>query len=310
MPVLPRGFHLRAPLAHDAAAVACLVNGSLRREIGMADLDPTALESEWLRLADLDHLAVVQDRDGAIAGYLTTQVDEDEALIYFEAFTSEAALGMGIGTALIEEAELRALALAQRLQKPVTLETDVNDPRPRALLDKLGFERIGGSFAMFMDLHERPPAPVWPQGVELRPYLQGPDDQEFFEVMVRGFEMDAIMTLQSWLQRQGLRDFSPDLWWFAQCSDGPVAVLECREQWHAQSDTGWVKNVAVLPEWRRKGVGRALLMHAFALFYERGRSRVVLGVDSNNPTHAKEFYERIGMYVRSEGSDHRKVIGP
>ncbi|HEX3326594.1 MAG TPA: GNAT family N-acetyltransferase [Actinomycetota bacterium] len=307
---LPEGFVFSTPVLEDAAAVAGLVNDSLLREIGMADLDPAALETEWRQVGQLDHLAVVEGNDGELAGYLTTRVDDDSADMYFEGFTAEAFLGRGIGKALIEEAEERASKLAQRLQKPVTLETDVNDDRARDLLARRGFEKTGASFPMFMDLHDPAPAPDWPEGVELRPYVQGPDDHEFFDVMARGFELDPSFTLDSWLERQGLPDFSPDLWWFAQAAEGPVAALECRKQWHAQTDTGWIKNIATLPEWRRRGVGRALLYHAFARFRELGRTRAVLGVDADNPTQAKNFYERIGMYAGSEGSDHRKIITP
>ncbi|MDP9226465.1 MAG: GNAT family N-acetyltransferase [Actinomycetota bacterium] len=285
------------------------MNDSLLREIGMADLDPVALEDEWQRLGRLDHLAVVQAKTGELVGYLSTEVDDSRAEIYFEAFTSEDALGRGIGTVLVEEAQLRARALARRLQKPVTLGTDVNGGG-RALLDHCGFELVERNFAMFMDLDDRPPPPVWPEGVELRPYSQGVDDREFFEVMVRGFEMDPKTPLESWLERQKLPDYHPDLWWFAQSNAGPVGVLECREQWHAQRDTGWIKNLAVLPDWRRHGVGRALLLHAFALFHDRGRARVVLGVHAGNPTRAKDFYERVGMYAGAEGTEHRKVIPP
>jgi ribosomal protein S18 acetylase RimI-like enzyme len=310
MPGLPGGLVFRTPLPQDAVAVARLVNESLLREIGMADLDPAALESEWRRLGRLDHLAVVQGGDDQIAGYLTTEIDENRPHMYFEGFTAEAFLGQGIGNALIEEAEARAVALAKRLQEPVPLETDVNDDRVRDLLDKRGFEMTGGSFPMFMDLHDPAPAPHWPEGVALRPYVQGDDDHEFFDVLARGFELDPSFTPESWLERKSLPDFSPDLWWFAQAAEGPVAALECRAQWHAQTDTGWIKNIAVLSEWRRRGVGRALLFHAFGRFRELGRTRAVLGVEAENPTQAKDFYERIGMYAGSEGTDHRKIITP
>ncbi len=310
MPRLPEGLEFRTPTPEDARAVARLVNDSLLREIGMADLDPAELEDEWRRLGPLNHLALLQANTGEIVGYLSTEVDDIRAHIYFEAYTSEDALGRGIGTALVEEAESRAKALAGRLQRPATLETDVNGGGGRDLLDHCGFELIGRNFPMFVDLDERPPPAVWPEGVELRPYSQGVDDREFFEVMVRGFELDSSINLGSWLERQKLPDYCPGLWWFTQSKEGPVGVIECRKQWHAQRDTGWIKNLAVLPDWRRRGVGRALLLHAFALFHDRGRARVVLGVDAANPTRAKDFYERVGMYAGAEGSEHRKVISP
>jgi mycothiol synthase len=306
---LPQDLVLRAPTLRDVPAVAHLVNTSLLREIEMAVLDPADLEAEWRQLDSLDHIAVVQDRE-EIVGYLTTQVDDGRASIYFEAFTSEHSLGRGIGSALIQEAQSRAGALADGLGKPVTLETDVNSEAARDLLARHGFELTGGSFPMFMDLDDRLPVPQWPQGIELRPYLQGSDDKEFFDVMARGFELHPDITLESWLERQSRADFSADLWWFAQSADGAVAALECRAQWHAQRDTGWVKNIAVLPEWRRLGVGRALLFHAFRRFRQRGCNRAVLGVDADNPTKAKDFYERIGMRTGAEGTDHRQVVMP
>jgi mycothiol synthase len=306
---LPQGLVLRAPTLRNVPAVADLVNASLLSEIEMAVLDPTDLEAEWRQLESLDHIAVVEDQ-GEIVGYLTTQEDKGHASIYFEAFTSERSLGRGIGSALIEEAQSRAAALADGLDKPVTLETDVNSEVARDLLARHGFELTGGSFPMFMDLDDHLPAPEWPPGVELRPYSQGPDDREFFDVMARGFELHPDITLESWLERQSRPDFSADLWWFAQSADGAVAALECRDQWHAQNDTGWIKNIAVLAEWRRLGVGRALLSHAFIQFRARGRTRAVLGVDAANPTKAKDFYERIGMRAGAEGTDHRQVVMP
>ncbi len=58
---------------------------------------------------------------------------------------------------------------------------------------------------------------------------------------------------------------------------------------------GWIKNLGVRPEYRRRGIGTALLGQVFAEFKRRGCKRVELGVDSANETRATALYERVGM---------------
>jgi ribosomal protein S18 acetylase RimI-like enzyme len=58
---------------------------------------------------------------------------------------------------------------------------------------------------------------------------------------------------------------------------------------------GFVKDLAVAPAWRRRGLGEALLRHAFRVFAQRGLSEVSLKVDADNPTGAVRLYERVGM---------------
>jgi ribosomal protein S18 acetylase RimI-like enzyme len=53
----------------------------------------------------------------------------------------------------------------------------------------------------------------------------------------------------------------------------------------------------VLPEYRQRGLGQALLRHTFAEFASRGFDAVGLGVDAENPTGAVRVYERAGMHV-------------
>ena len=47
--------------------------------------------------------------------------------------------------------------------------------------------------------------------------------------------------------------------------------------------------------WRRRGLGAALLAHAFAAFKARGQLRVDLGVDAEGATRPVRLYERAGM---------------
>ena len=60
---------------------------------------------------------------------------------------------------------------------------------------------------------------------------------------------------------------------------------------------GYVDDLAVLKPWRGRGVGRTLLLHAFAVLWEAGAREVYLGVDSDNATGATQLYEGVGMRV-------------
>jgi ribosomal protein S18 acetylase RimI-like enzyme len=67
---------------------------------------------------------------------------------------------------------------------------------------------------------------------------------------------------------------------------------------------------AVLEEsdWRRRGIGEALLATVFAEFFRRGEHRVALGVDAENPTGATRLYERVGMRRFWEAVVYEKEI--
>jgi ribosomal protein S18 acetylase RimI-like enzyme len=63
---------------------------------------------------------------------------------------------------------------------------------------------------------------------------------------------------------------------------------------------GFVGMLGVRTAWRRRGLGRALLLHAFREFRRRGLERASLGVDAENPTGATRLYESVGMHVEAE----------
>lgn len=68
--------------------------------------------------------------------------------------------------------------------------------------------------------------------------------------------------------------------------------------------------LGVRPAWRGRGLGRALLVHAFGDFHRRGERRVGLGVDSENATGATRLYESVGMHVDQETVVWEKVLVP
>ena len=60
------------------------------------------------------------------------------------------------------------------------------------------------------------------------------------------------------------------------------------------NDVGAIQNVAVLPEYRRQGLGRILVLGALQGFQRAGVTRVTLEATSDNTT-AINLYDRIGF---------------
>jgi ribosomal protein S18 acetylase RimI-like enzyme len=60
--------------------------------------------------------------------------------------------------------------------------------------------------------------------------------------------------------------------------------------------------------WRKRGLGRALLVRSLALFRERGMTEVVLGVDTENPSGALHLYESTGFRQLRQHASYRKPL--
>ena len=71
---------------------------------------------------------------------------------------------------------------------------------------------------------------------------------------------------------------------------------------------GFVGAIGVLRPWRRLGLGRALLLHAFVELYRRGERRIGLGVDAENATGATRLYESVGMRVAWQADTYERTL--
>jgi mycothiol synthase len=77
-----------------------------------------------------------------------------------------------------------------------------------------------------------------------------------------------------------------------------------------QESGGWVHELGVRRPWRRKGLGLALLHHAFGEFYRRTIQNVYLEVDAQSLTGATRLYERAGMHVERQSTVYEKELRP
>jgi mycothiol synthase len=183
-------------------------------------------------------------------------------------------------------------------------------PRLREL-ERRGFRLVRHSQWMDIDLAEPTVAPVWPEGVEVRTFRPG-DESLFHAVQQETFEdtWDPIsLSLEDWTSAYVASSrFVPDLWFLAVAGDEPAGFAICHPH-PGNAELGWVGELGVRRSWRRRGLGRALLLHAFGEFRARGLRRAGLSVDSASPTGAHRLYERAGMRPGPRYDIYEQVVG-
>jgi ribosomal protein S18 acetylase RimI-like enzyme len=207
----------------------------------------------------------------------------------------------GLGERLLDWSERRGVQRAApgnelRLGQVVTS----TDASARRLLESRGYEPMRTYWRMSMPLEERPPPPVWPEDVLVRTFDQERDTRAVYALVQDAFrdnERHAAESFEEWQAFMIDREaFEPGLWFIAEAKGEIVGCVLCPNY----DDEGWVRQLAVARDWRRRGLGTALLRQAMSELSRRGRREIGLVVDSWNRTGAKELYEYAGMKVTRE----------
>jgi GNAT superfamily N-acetyltransferase len=162
-----------------------------------------------------------------------------------------------------------------------------------------GYTHSRQSFRMEVDLAHPLPQPIWPDGISMRTIRQG-EERAVFEAHQESFRdtWEPIEdTYEEWTHwHLAPERFDPDLWFLAMSGDEICGLALCHPH-PTVPELGWVGILGVRRPWRRRGIARALLLHAFSVLRERGLERAGLGVDSESPTGAHTLYEDAGMRV-------------
>jgi ribosomal protein S18 acetylase RimI-like enzyme len=178
-------------------------------------------------------------------------------------------------------------------------------------LAQRGFAPVRHSLRMEIDLTEATADPAWPDGVEVRTFREG-DERTFYDVHRETFEdswepmEETFEEWTHWLLRPPA--FVPELWFLALAGGEPAGIAVCHPH-AAVEGLGWVRLLGVRRPWRRRGLGRALLLHAFHELRRRGLSGAGLGVDASSDTGANRLYESAGMRVAGRFEIYEKEVG-
>jgi mycothiol synthase len=275
---------LREPRRTEAGAIADILNAHSGHLFGERDLTARAvadwfeIEGVWMRLAE---------RDGAAVGYADVSEEGGRWSIDLRA------LDPGAARELLRASVARAGAGALVRGYAPSLDAIAAE-----VYSDLGFAVVRHSFQMRIELSGPPPAPSFPSGVEVRSMRLGEEPR------VHAAHMDAFadhwdfheQSYEQWRRWQrDVEGFDRTLWFLALEGEEIAGLALCGPHHSAEPGFGWVSVLGVRPPWRRRGLGDALLRHAFRTLFERGFTRIGLGVDAENTTGAVRLYERAGM---------------
>ncbi|HEX5469219.1 MAG TPA: GNAT family N-acetyltransferase [Gaiellaceae bacterium] len=302
-------MRIRAPGPGDAERVTELVIAFDVEKYGEPDFELDDLVADWGSPGlDLDRDAWIVERpDGSLAAYAALHFNEN-----VEVYVDGASRGLGIGSELLRRSEERAVARAEPGRRVLVGQalSSINQAG-RKLLARAGYEEVRTYWRMTVPLDALPPPPQPPDGVVIRTFDPARDAQATYAVVAAAFEDNVrrhpFEPFEEWVAHEiDRKAFDPTLWLVAEQAGEIVGAVTCPDY----ATEAWVRQLAVAGSARGRGVGRTLLLYAFAEFRRRGRTEGALVVDSWNRTGAKALYESLGMRPEREHTRFEKELRP
>jgi mycothiol synthase len=242
------------------------------------------------------------DPSGRVVGYAF--VDRGGAVPTAQVVVDPAARRHGIGRALLEAA---AGPDTTGEQPPGPLEAWAHGDltAARALAAAAGFAAVEELWRMSLDLRGAAPVqPVWPDGIVVRPFRPGHDEEAWLAVNARAFAdhpEQGRWTDHDLAAREREPWFDPAGFLLAARADGRIAGFAWTKVHGAgelaDEPVGEVYVLGVDPAAQGEGLGRALTAAALAHLSGRGLRTAVLWVAGGNAA-AIRTYRRAG-FVRA-----------
>lgn len=167
----------------------------------------------------------------------------------------------------------------------------------RTLLEERGYQVVRAVHRMERELDGSLPQPNWPAGIAVRNYRGDADEPatyEAFELGSAGMWGRPGNDFDQWAPR--VASYDKTLFKLAE-AEGTIVGISISQAPTSGADDhrGQVQSLRVVPNWRRRGLGAALLAQALNDLRTRGARAMWLTVDSDSPTGAPALYQAAGL---------------
>jgi mycothiol synthase len=296
-PGLPQAYRQRPATEGDLEAVTALVAAYEADVLGEVLIETEDVAGDWRRPSfDLSTDCVVVFADDSLVGHGELFGPDRRA----EVNVHPGHRGVGLGAWLLGWTERRCRETGAPYVRQIVSDEDVAGAK---LLVARGYVALHTAWMLEIDVPERPAVEI-PEGIVIRAFETGLDGRDVYRVIEDAFSEwpdREPTTFGDWASRTIHREgFEP--WMVPVAVDGDEIVGVANLV--PSPDSGWVQYLATKASHRHRGIARALLQHAFAMFHDRGRRTCGLSTDSR--TGALSLYEKLGMRVTRSFTTYSK----
>jgi mycothiol synthase len=287
-------MEIREAVPRDADAVYEMLAAQYLADYGAVPRTREQFEALWAKRDLAQTSLVLSDKAGQLIAY----ADWDEPPLEESWFSLHFSLAQEENPALIDFINAIENRIREQSVKTLITRITANHPHTMKSLSEQGYHNYLSFLIMQIDMDTPPTAAEWAEGITVRQFQLGQDEQATY-LVDEGASKDkgyyTAMDYEKWCKRMNFNGegFDPSLWFLACSGDEIVGVA--LNAYESKQNTAWVDHLGVSSNWRKKGIGMALLRHSFAAFYERGVKRVKLSVDAESKTNAHHLYENAGM---------------
>ena len=283
------------PAEFDADAFAAVVAAATEAD-GAEPLNEAALLA--LRHQGLEGSTLFTAEAGGFAWVHGSATEPEVDLV-----VAPAARGRGVGTALA------GAVVSARPEGSLTAWSHGNHPAAAALAARFGFTRVRDLWVMRRSLGDLPPLEEGSEGVVVRPFVPGADEEAFLALNAEAFAghpEQGAMTRADLDQRMAEPWFDPAGFFVAEARSGAAGGDLLGFHWTkvhpGEPPHGEVYVVGVSPRAQGLGLGRLLTLTGLHHLAGRGLREVVLYVESDNAA-AVAVYSRLG-FTHTDADTH------